>query len=106
VTWKRLLNRKRTFAQAVPFFQPSPNFETSFDSLVAHSGLPISLKSRLARGRGFWAGAAEAMVVLRFLNTCALTYKTYIAQSIEMLSIIVGDAGLLPYQIRGLPHLC
>lgn len=52
------------------------------------------------RGRRFWAGVAEAMVVLGFLNISALTYKTYIPQGIEMLSIIAGDAGLPPYQIH------
>ena len=54
-------------------------------------------------GRRFWAGVAEAMVVLGFLNISALTYKAYIPQSIDMLSIIVGDVGLPPYQIRVLP---
>jgi len=46
------------------------------------------------------------MVVVWFLNISALTYKTYIPQSIKVLSIIVGDAVLPPYQIRVLPHLC
>ena len=67
-------------------------------------GVWRSASSHVSRGgRRFWAGVAEAMVVLGFLNISALTYKTYIPQSIEMLSIIVGDFGIPPYQIRVLP---
>lgn len=67
-------------------------------------GVWRSASSHVSRGgRRFWAGVAEAMVVLGFLNISALTYKTYIPQTIEMLSVIVGDFGLPPYQIRILP---
>jgi len=67
-------------------------------------GVWRSASSHVSRGgRRFWAGVAEAMVVLGFLNISALTYKTYIPQTIEMLSIIVGDFGIPSYQVRVLP---
>jgi hypothetical protein len=67
-------------------------------------GVWRSASNHVSRGgRRFWAGVAEAMVVLGFLNIFAATYKIYVPQSIEMLSIIAGDAGMPSYKVRVLP---
>ncbi len=51
-------------------------------------------------GTRFWAGAAKVMVVLSFVSNSVLTCTSYIPQSIELVSIVAGDAGIPPYQIR------
>jgi hypothetical protein len=67
-------------------------------------GVCRSASNHFSRGgTRFWAGVAKVMVALSFLSTLVLTCTTYIPQSVELLSIIAGDAGMPPYQIRVLP---
>jgi Predicted periplasmic protein len=40
------------------------------------------------------------MVVLSFVSNSVLTCTSYIPQSIELVSIVAGDAGIPPYEIR------
>jgi hypothetical protein len=54
-------------------------------------------------GTHFWAGTAKVMVILGFLGTSGVIWRTYIPQSAELISILAGDTGIPPYQIQVLP---
>ena len=54
-------------------------------------------------GKAVWATLTKAAVVIGGLNVLVLAITTYVPQAVEMVSIVKGDNGLPPYQIRVLP---
>jgi hypothetical protein len=57
----------------------------------------------LRGGKSGWAALAKVAVIVGVLNCVVLFCRTYIPQSVEMVSIIAGDKGMPPYEIRILP---
>lgn len=67
-------------------------------------GIWRSASNHVSRGgTGAWATVAKVMVVLGLLKCVVLVYRTYIPQSVEMASILTGDAQTPSYKIRVLP---
>jgi TPR repeat protein len=67
-------------------------------------GIWRSASNHVSRGgSGAWATVAKVMVVLGLLKCVVLVYRTYIPQSVEMVSILTGDARMPLYEIQILP---
>jgi hypothetical protein len=67
-------------------------------------GIWRSASNHFSRGgTHFWARTAKVMVILGVLSATGLIWRNYIPQSVELLSIIAGDTGMPPYEIRVLP---
>jgi len=64
-------------------------------------GVWRSASNHVSRGgNSGWASLAKGAVIFGVLNCLVLFCRTYIPQSVEMVSIIAGDKRLPPYEIR------